>query len=302
MNVKFNTGLRQSESPLFAKVPSEIRRMIFLELFGNRQVHITLNQSKSNDVSFRREGRPLSGRKWAHCVCRRHPDSDVHSHSEEDHKWVFLSAGIAFTCKRAFEQGLKILYGTNTLIFDFTLEFDDLKKFWRWRPRMNNLNLNLEFVVGVDFLDDEGLGPDGPGMADRFTELCKILYRFTKKNKLSVRISISRYCEELPPSPEVKTAGLKDIKAGLEILARREHVTGKLSVSHCLVDELREMLATSAGISQRFEVLGRESEYEEFDIHGEDSDEFPYDDAYWFHRNYHYEGSDSEVTELGNEY
>ncbi|KAJ4269711.1 hypothetical protein NW762_001379 [Fusarium torreyae] len=295
MNVKFDKGLRQSESLLFAKAPSEIRRMVFLELFGNRQIHITLNQSKLNHIKYTREGRPLSRRKWVHCVCRRHPDSEVHSHNEIDHKWVFISAGIIFTCKRAFEQGIRILYATNTLIFDLDLTLDDFNS-GGWH-RYNSINLNLDFSVGIDFKKLGLTNMYGEG-GDHFTALCDILS--TMKQKLSVRIAVSRDLHHSPQSETDKIAGLKGMVFAFERLCRKDNVTGKLSLPSRWVDDFREVLMLTPNPSQKFEVIERENEWQWPGDFGEYSDDEDEEDTYW--RNHDSDESDSEVTELGNEY
>ncbi|KAJ3541069.1 hypothetical protein NM208_g4783 [Fusarium decemcellulare] len=96
MPVKFTKGNDQRRSLLFTKLLPEIRRLIFVELFGSSK-------------------RSLPG--WLHCICKKGEDALPHPHNEHTHKWRYLSTNILFTCKWAYESGIAVLYGTNSLMF-----------------------------------------------------------------------------------------------------------------------------------------------------------------------------------------
>ncbi|KAM5345618.1 hypothetical protein ACJ41O_011479 [Fusarium nematophilum] len=116
---RFPEGNAQSASPFFAKLCPEIRRQIFVELFGERLVHVKFSNQGKGSRSFKRNGHPpneLTG--WWHCVCRRGRRTMPHDHSEKDHKWCYLPTNFIFTCKRVFHEGTSVLYGTNTLLFE----------------------------------------------------------------------------------------------------------------------------------------------------------------------------------------
>ncbi|KAM0419029.1 hypothetical protein ACHAPT_012080 [Fusarium lateritium] len=122
--IRFETGDVQSKSPFFTKLNPDVRREILLLLFGSRHVHIKLSSSRCGCKDFKRQNHPpLTYVGWLHCVCRSGAKGAPHMHWEEDHKWRYLSARMLRTCKRAFEEGTPLLYGTNTLMFENSLDF-----------------------------------------------------------------------------------------------------------------------------------------------------------------------------------
>ncbi|KAF5665994.1 hypothetical protein FCIRC_10349 [Fusarium circinatum] len=134
MGPEFEKGNSQENSSLFGKLPPELRRQIFVYLFGESVVHIKFRQSKDQ---FKREGRPNPSKVpgWCHCVCRKGRGDLVHRHSEKDHKWCYLSANVMLTCKWAFQSGLHVLYGTNHFKFD---DLQDYTMFSSWVTTKQN--------------------------------------------------------------------------------------------------------------------------------------------------------------------
>ncbi|RSM06126.1 hypothetical protein CDV31_009302 [Fusarium ambrosium] len=126
-SVVFSKVGDQPNSPFFEKLPPEIRKMIYTELFGSRLVHILFHSSEflKPEFSYAKEGAPPRRKipGWAHCVCQQGIEAPPHQHSEEDHEWYYLSASIIFTCKYAFEEGIPILYGSNTLSYCHTTAY-----------------------------------------------------------------------------------------------------------------------------------------------------------------------------------
>ncbi|KAJ4211387.1 hypothetical protein NW759_012588 [Fusarium solani] len=117
--VRFGTGDEQSHSKFFTKLHPDIRREIFLHLFGSRHVHLMFinGRGMNNDEEFWRHGHPpLTHLGWLHCVCRSGAKLLPHAHNESRHKWRYLSTKILWTCKRAYEEGIALLYSTNTFL------------------------------------------------------------------------------------------------------------------------------------------------------------------------------------------
>ncbi|RSL47572.1 hypothetical protein CEP54_013330 [Fusarium duplospermum] len=138
----------QLKSPFFKKFPPEIRKMIYTELFGSRLVHVLFHSSVylKPEFSYTKEGAPPRRKipGWAHCVCQQDIEALPHQHSEEDHEWCYLSASIIFTCKYAFEEGMPILYGSNTLSYcpsSAYWSFTDIAG--RYIDLITNLNFSL---------------------------------------------------------------------------------------------------------------------------------------------------------------
>ncbi|KAI8718541.1 hypothetical protein NCS52_00633200 [Fusarium sp. LHS14.1] len=121
--VRFETGDEQSHSKFFTKLHPDVRREIFLHLFGSRYVHVIFTSSGMNARKFwRHDHPPLTHVGWLHCVCRSGAQLLPHEHEEECHKWRYLSTNILWTCKRAYEEGVALLYHTNAFLFERSID------------------------------------------------------------------------------------------------------------------------------------------------------------------------------------
>ncbi|RSL45422.1 hypothetical protein CEP51_016081 [Fusarium floridanum] len=123
--VRFETGDEQSDSKFFTKLYPDVRREIFLHLFGSRHVHVMFANSRGVDKSeeFWRHGHPpLTHVGWLHCVCRSGAKLLPHAHFEYKHKWRYLSTNLLWTCKRAYEEGIALLYSSNTFLFQESID------------------------------------------------------------------------------------------------------------------------------------------------------------------------------------
>ncbi|KAI8718545.1 hypothetical protein NCS52_00633600 [Fusarium sp. LHS14.1] len=136
----------QPKSPFFKKFPPEVRKMVYTELFGSRIVNILFHSSAylKPEFSYIREGAPRKIPGWTHCVCQEDIKALPHQHSEQQHEWSYLSVSIIFTCKYAFEEGISILYGSNTLSYNVPSDLWAFKNIaGRYLDLITNLNLSL---------------------------------------------------------------------------------------------------------------------------------------------------------------
>ncbi|EEU42322.1 uncharacterized protein NECHADRAFT_80154 [Fusarium vanettenii 77-13-4] len=145
----------QHKSPFFKKLPPEIRKMIYTELFGSRLVHVLFHSSvhRKPKTLYKRQGAPPRSKMpgWAHCVCRQGVDSPPHLHSERFHKWCYMNTNIIFSCKYAFEEGMPILYGSNVLSFTQLTDFLVFMQFsciYKALITRVNVSVNLEGLDG----------------------------------------------------------------------------------------------------------------------------------------------------------
>ncbi|UPL01486.1 hypothetical protein LCI18_012420 [Fusarium solani-melongenae] len=122
--VRFETGDEQKYSRFFTKLHPDVRREIFLHLFGSSHVHVMFTSSyEMNNRKFWRHGRPpLTHVGWLHCVCKSGAKRLPHEHDEDIHKWRYLSTNILRTCRRAYEEGIALLYHTNTFLFEKSID------------------------------------------------------------------------------------------------------------------------------------------------------------------------------------
>ncbi|KAF5963632.1 hypothetical protein FBULB1_13260 [Fusarium bulbicola] len=177
MGPEFEKGNSQENSSLFGKLPPELRRQIFIYLFGESVVHIKFHQSKGQ---FKREGRPNPSKVpgWCHCVCRKGRGALAHRHSEKDHKWCYLSANVMFTCKWAFQSGLHVLYGTNHFMFD---DLQDYTMFSSWVTTKQKYIKHLNIYLRHNHYDSYYVD---------FYRLTALIPRTSLKEDLEVRIDL----------------------------------------------------------------------------------------------------------------
>ncbi|SCO88456.1 uncharacterized protein FRV6_12583 [Fusarium oxysporum] len=150
MGLEFEKGNAQRGSLFFRKLSPELRRQIFIYLFGGSKVHIKFLQSNEQ---LKREGHPKSSRVpgWCHCVCRKGLKVPIHPHSEKDHKWCYLSANIIFTCKWAYQSGLPVLYRTNELILDNPQDYTMFNSWFNAKQKyIRSMSLHLECPAVYD--------------------------------------------------------------------------------------------------------------------------------------------------------
>ncbi|KAK4100193.1 hypothetical protein N658DRAFT_508129 [Parathielavia hyrcaniae] len=103
-------------SPLFGKLPAELRAIIFTDLFGNRRVHLEFmaHPTRADKVGNRK--------RWRHGICEDGvsvPFSRVIAH----HHYCLSSArrraldtSLLWTCRRALLEGVPVLYQSNTFL------------------------------------------------------------------------------------------------------------------------------------------------------------------------------------------
>ncbi|KAF4971504.1 hypothetical protein FSARC_1664 [Fusarium sarcochroum] len=156
MGIIFPRGIHQEGNvDFFRQLPRELRYMIYERIFGGRTIHIMYyNVDDANYM--KRENHPR-GRipGFVHCVCRRPPDAEPHQHREDDHKWCYISANFLRTCKQAFEDGIRTLYGSNTFIFDDHFDFDRfITTAYRYRKVIRTMNIYGGTSIGLGCLTE----------------------------------------------------------------------------------------------------------------------------------------------------
>ncbi|KAL4727567.1 hypothetical protein ACLX1H_004250 [Fusarium chlamydosporum] len=140
----------QRGSPFFTKLPPEIRRQIFINLFGGSRVHVVFSNHKNK--SFRREDQPKGPfPRFYHCVCRHQNDAPPHKLHEGNHKRRYLSTHILFTCKWAYQTDTDVLYHTNTFMFDEPMDLSMFNRCTSPRfDRVKSVEVNIP-DLGVSY-------------------------------------------------------------------------------------------------------------------------------------------------------
>ncbi|KAM0419025.1 hypothetical protein ACHAPT_012076 [Fusarium lateritium] len=138
--LRFKESRAQDGSPFFTKLPPEIRRMVYRELFGDRRVHIASKETLAavdgtpNYSTPQEDTSSLSSPGWTHHVCLRDDDAIPHLQAEDHDKSCHLATQILRTCKQAFEDGIRLLYTSNIFAFDGG---HDLSRFAATTPSTN---------------------------------------------------------------------------------------------------------------------------------------------------------------------
>ncbi|KAJ3518451.1 hypothetical protein NM208_g14507 [Fusarium decemcellulare] len=187
MGVIFDQGCNQSKSPFISKLPPEIRRLVYTELFGFRLVHVRFRVPKTSISKYRRQGCPPDHKVpgWVHCVCRQGVEAMPHPHDEANHKWCFLATNILFTCKYIFEEGIQVLYGSNVVSFQ---RLGDFKLFGKTTSRYESLLKRIDFWLNPHH--HLSRTPHSPPVdyGDGLNQLCCQLSQ--RKHRLQFRISL----------------------------------------------------------------------------------------------------------------
>ncbi|KAK4181535.1 hypothetical protein QBC36DRAFT_175095 [Triangularia setosa] len=151
-----STPLDQLESPLFGKLPAELRAVIYTEIFGGQRIHLsfTTHPIRADRVGLRK--------RWRHAICEQStvPFRDVTS--RQHHCFLasrrrVLDIDLLFTCQRVLEEGIPILYQSNTFhvvnVGTERLPSDNLRSLQVKIPKSWGLIRSLEFKWEVNIFD-----------------------------------------------------------------------------------------------------------------------------------------------------
>ncbi|KAF4436926.1 hypothetical protein FACUT_6056 [Fusarium acutatum] len=232
----------QNQSPFFAIVPPEIHDMILINLF-KRRLHIECApQPNSND----REQK--ASLQWTHFLCFEGSYRHFH-YDEEDGYWrYYLSSGFILTCKRAhtaasFEQGIKIIYQTNTFEFEAMDEFMEFQRY-RIAPDLKHLLTHIDTPVSIEFSDLVCYGSEfektGRPQPIKFTMLCHTLSKMKQDLNLRFHVHMSNGEPWHRHTAESKRLAGQAIKVGLETLVGNGRVI--CVINGCSMDGFSELV------------------------------------------------------------
>ncbi|KAF4981788.1 hypothetical protein FZEAL_2461 [Fusarium zealandicum] len=158
----------QNNSAFFAKLPPEIRHMVYVKLIGARMIHLRFRfvytGLKEADC-------------WSHFFC--HGTTQECPQTPRD---IRLLGAINFlvTCRQFFESGIQALYMTNTLVFEdqlVLLLFRNSKKPWFKLFRHMHFNISMR-PMGV--LHNQQL--------NNLRDMCAALACLPNNSNLSLRL------------------------------------------------------------------------------------------------------------------
>ncbi|KAK4158767.1 linoleate 9S-lipoxygenase 1 [Cladorrhinum sp. PSN259] len=106
----------QSSSPLFSKLPPELRTAIYVELFGGQRVHLDFmaHPIRADKVGNRK--------RWRHGICEQHVAVPFGDLIRRPHHCLMLGRrrvldiAFIFSCRRALDEAIPVLYQSNVFI------------------------------------------------------------------------------------------------------------------------------------------------------------------------------------------
>ncbi|KAF4202038.1 hypothetical protein CNMCM8927_000695 [Aspergillus lentulus] len=140
LDLNESNTLPQDQSLFFARLPKEIRQRIYIELFGDRSVHLEYDFGYAPGYR-QRDKRPPDQWRWWHRVCDEedhpNPGDMCRMNDLEDPKRIgrrqlsrHKLKGVAWlrVCRRAYLEALPLLYSTNTFLISSSVKLCRLPK------------------------------------------------------------------------------------------------------------------------------------------------------------------------------
>ncbi|KAL2687581.1 hypothetical protein Neosp_005142 [[Neocosmospora] mangrovei] len=155
----------QEQSLFFQKLIPDVRRLIYLEVFGSRSVHVV-------------HGCRISDPAYFLYTCRQPDNADPHSECPDIGKEnCRLSTNLLYTCQMAYHEGATLLFKSNKLLFP---DHTDCAVFFTHVPdSFQNSVRSLDICVNIPYYGCHLIYP-----------LCEMLSNWTGDFKLRMRWDI----------------------------------------------------------------------------------------------------------------
>ncbi|KAG5798240.1 hypothetical protein H9Q69_002713 [Fusarium xylarioides] len=181
--------------------------------------------------------------QWTHFLCFEGSYRHFHYDEEDGYGRYCLSSGFILTCKRAFEQGIKILYQTNTFKFEAMNEFMEFQRY-HIAPDLSHLLSHIDTPVSIEFSDLVCYGSElekmGRPQPIKFTMLCHTLSKMKQDLNLRFHVHMSNGEPWHRHTAESKRLAGQAIKFGLETLVGNGRVT--CVIDGCGMDGFSELV------------------------------------------------------------
>ncbi|KAH7146530.1 hypothetical protein EDB81DRAFT_934469 [Dactylonectria macrodidyma] len=148
MDTNLQSGHSQAPSAFFTKLNPDVRRLVYLQAFGNRRLHVGM------DLSVGPASQKLQKQKWFenwwHYVCQKHCTSFPHYGCNDDDSPHLTGTNFLRTCKQGLEEATPVLYGTNTFCFKgYHVLFHFQQKTYPYFGFIKNIDCVLEHMAKV---------------------------------------------------------------------------------------------------------------------------------------------------------
>ncbi|KAK3995567.1 hypothetical protein QBC44DRAFT_283601 [Cladorrhinum sp. PSN332] len=147
----------QMDSPLFSKLPPELRTAIYEEVFGGRRVHLDFmaHPVRADKVGNRK--------RWRHGICEQAVSVPFGDLIRPPHHCLMpgrrrvLDIAFIFSCRRALDEGIPVLYQSNIFVIINTgsrrRPADDIRSLQAKTPKNWPLIRSLEIKWEVAAFD-----------------------------------------------------------------------------------------------------------------------------------------------------
>ncbi|KAK4235306.1 hypothetical protein C8A03DRAFT_17937 [Achaetomium macrosporum] len=195
----------QLASPIFGKLPPELRALIFTELFGRRRVHLEFmpHPTRADKVGNRR--------RWRHGVCEDELDSPFVRVTARSHYCLtsarrrVLDISMIFTCWQALTEGIPVLYQSNVFLIVNTggrrRPVDDIRSLQAKIPKHWPLVRSLEIKWEVAAFDrnQASMVPHLWGR-EAYESLWDALAEMPTLAHLRIAVLMPRFCSRSEPN------------------------------------------------------------------------------------------------------
>ncbi|KAK3308316.1 uncharacterized protein B0T15DRAFT_490905 [Chaetomium strumarium] len=196
---------KQRASPIFGKLPPELRALIFTELFGRRRVHLEFmpHPTRADKVGNRR--------RWRHGICEDEWDVPFGRVIGRSHYCLtsarrrVLDISMLFTCWQALAEGIPVLYQSNVFLIINTSSrrrpVDDIRSLQAKIPKHWPLIRSLEIKWEVAAFDrnQASMVPHLWGR-EAYESLWDALAEMPALAHLRIAVLMPRFCSRSEPN------------------------------------------------------------------------------------------------------
>ncbi|KAK4467179.1 hypothetical protein QBC42DRAFT_292898 [Cladorrhinum samala] len=209
----------QLSSPLFSRLPPELRTAIYEDVFGGQRVHLDFmtHPIRADKVGNRK--------RWRHGVCEQHVSVSFNELIRRPHHCLMpgrrrvLDIAFIFSCRRAFDEGIHVLYQSNVFFIINTgsrrRPADDIRSLQAKMPKNWPLlrSLQIKWEVAAFDRNHANMVPHIWGR-EGYEALWDALAEMPALAQLRIALMLPRYSSPagLTSSAELRTLYLGPIK------------------------------------------------------------------------------------------
>ncbi|KAJ0426913.1 hypothetical protein BJY00DRAFT_306904 [Aspergillus carlsbadensis] len=259
----------QAQSPFFAQLPTEIRQLIYRQLFGDRRVHLDLDyvSQQAQWLWWHRVCDCPDTRPDKQFICPENAAAETMMLHLGSKAWVTGRAeakvdGVGWLrcCKKGYEEALAVLYSTNSFVLNYGI--DQIFRVSRAMPQ-DHLALLTSLVIEINLYR---ISRSFPSMSTKFAGYYREFFRILKEMMSGLR-SLSITIAGLPRSTALIEWSLEDEEMWIgpwEYLARsRRWAILQIAVPAGWYDDFKAVIDRRGQLDDdgRFSLIKREESF-----------------------------------------